>query len=384
MTSPTHAGSLEQTLDAMVSATEVELDLTNLSLEPDTKDSFELLASLFWFAQEANHKYEEVRSREKMLEEFRYYNFGTSPEQVGKKFVFVEEATRDEKTLKKAFHDLLNDIVEEQGMDPRDVVLVNGEPIEMEWGACRVLTLDALEIEERGFTNIIKYKGRAKSLLDVGRATIVCRTEEEVVKIVVALQSRINVVRILNRFAQPAFTGLRYFLMKLKIQQYVFEVQVHLAQLLAHYKRRGGEFHAMCFPDTFLARTDELYRKRALTFHRIGQVVGTGDVTAGIVEILKCTDKELVVALEEVTDVHGLYALELNLKAKKRLLTLEVEGGNSTEVLRIINDIANDYRKDVNYEKFLEWRQRALEVELLDPEQGLLLYDEQGLFASDY
>jgi len=365
------------------------LDLSNFSLEPSTIESFDLLAGLFWFGQEANRKYEELRSREKVLEEFSYNNyFGTSPEQVGKKVMFVKEATRDDNTLNKAFYDLLNNTVEEQGIDPHEVVLVDGEPIEMQWGACKVLTSDALDLEERGFTKITKddYKGREKFLNDVGRATIVCRTEEEVVKIVVALQSRINVVRIKNRFAQPAYTGFRYFLMKLKIQRYVFEVQVHLAHLLANYMRSGGVMYDLfTFRWTFFAQTEELYRKRVETFHRIGQVVGTGDVTTGIVEILKGNDKELVAALEEVTDDHGLNAPEINLKAKKRLLALEGEAGNSFEVSRIINDIVNAYRKDYNYEKVLEWNQRAFEVDtLLDAEQGLLSYDEQGLFTSDY
>ena len=47
----------------------------------------------------------------------------------------------------------------------------------------------------------------------------------------------------------------------------------------------------------FQIETDEeLYKKRTENFHRIGQAVGTGDVTAGIVEILEGTDKEMLVA----------------------------------------------------------------------------------------
>jgi tetratricopeptide (TPR) repeat protein len=350
-------------LDAIVGPLDVELDLAHFSLLPRTKQFFEQLAGLLTCKLKADGKYKEVRSREEVLLKPKYDSFGTSPQQEGNDFMTVDEVRKDASIKKEAFDKLLTSVATTQGLNPEEVVLVDGEPIEKEWGAYKVLTLAALKSEERSRekTND-EYNGNAKFLCDVGRATIVCRTEQQIANVIDSLWSihGVDVVRMKNRFAHPTYTGIRDILINLEVENHIFEVQVHLADLLANDSKSNGHRFYEFFRDYFVG-TIESYRKRMEIFHRLGHAVRTGDISAGVRAILEGTDTEKLEALEEITNADVFAGLELNLMAKKRLLALEMRKGNDERILERISSIAYIYSKRGAYTMSLEWYQRALD-----------------------
>ena len=341
---------------ALVRPEEVEVDLDNFVLSNRTRIFFEKLVGLLNCKLAADNKYEEIKSESGVLQKEEYENFGKNPKQEGPDFMTVEKVMSDAKQKKDSFEDLLKSVVRELGMNPDDVIVVDGKTI----GSYKVLTLVPLKSEKRIRAKTKeKYGGNAKRICDVGRASIVCYTEERIARVIDALKGKS--IRMKNRFANPYYTGTRDALMNIKVDGHVFEVQIHLADLLAvNYESHGHDFYEY-FREYFVD-TSGSYEKRAELFRRLGETVLTGDVTTAVQKILEGEDRDKLEALTKITDRNVFAAPNLDLLAQKRLLSLLLqEGENKKALLDRLHYIAMVYQNQGKHQKALEWNQRALE-----------------------
>ena len=195
-----------------LSDTQVNLD--NFALSERTLEFFTQLAGLLTCKKTADSLYQDrVQSQDKILNGPDFKSFkkdDRDPAQDGPDTMTVEELREDAREKKPDFDALVRKVVGDQGLDPDEQILVDGEPIVKEWGSFKVLTLAGLKSLERSIAKTEnEYGGNPKFLCDLGRAMIVCRTEEEIAKVLLALMSETEVVRIKNRFASPTYTGTK-------------------------------------------------------------------------------------------------------------------------------------------------------------------------------
>ena len=115
-----------------------------------------------------------VQTTERVLNEPEFQSMGPQSrlEQEGPEFMLVKEVRKDAIQKKPA---LLENIVQEVGLDPNEEVKVNGESIIKKEGTTfKVLTKSLKsEVRSRDKTQN-EYGGNAKYLCDVGRALIIC------------------------------------------------------------------------------------------------------------------------------------------------------------------------------------------------------------------
>eukprot|EP00518_Triparma_eleuthera_P006668 CAMPEP_0182485588 /NCGR_PEP_ID=MMETSP1319-20130603/45542_1 /TAXON_ID=172717 /ORGANISM="Bolidomonas pacifica, Strain RCC208" /LENGTH=264 /DNA_ID=CAMNT_0024687591 /DNA_START=100 /DNA_END=891 /DNA_ORIENTATION=- len=175
-----------------LSDTHVNLD--DFVLSDRTLKFFTQVAGLLTCKKTADSLYEDrVQSPDKILNGPDFKSFkkdGQDPAQEGPDTMTVEELREDAREKKPEFDALVRNVVEDQGLDPDEQVMVDGEPITKEWGNYKVLTLAGLKSLERSVAKTEnEYGGNPKFLCDLGRATIVCRTEEEIAKVLRALMA---------------------------------------------------------------------------------------------------------------------------------------------------------------------------------------------------
>jgi len=339
------------------------LDLENFSLSPYIEEIFTNVAGLLLCKKKADNLYlDSVQSNDKLLEDPEFQSFGAPPEQA---FNTVEGVITDARQKKPEFDNLLQMIVEEKGLDPNQEVMVNGEPIVKDFGSYKILTLTDLKNEKRCHTKIKnKYDGNARFLSDVGRATIVCSTEEELVNVIRALRKRkeeVDIVRIKNRVTNPLFTGGRHILMNVKVNNHVFEIQLHQADLLFYYTNADGHKYYEFFLEHFVG-TSAYYQKRTEIFDRIGEAVLGSNITIAIKMILEGTDEKKLEALKEITALNIFATHDINLMANKRLQALMKIG--DVKWYNGLKNIALAYDNQGKYDEAMELYQQALEGQL--------------------
>ena len=347
-----------------LSDTQVNLD--NFALSDRTLVFFTQVAGLLTCKKTADSLYQDcVQSGGKILNgpDFESFKNGDGPVQQGPDTMTVQEVREDAREKKPEFDALVRKVVEGQGLDPDQEVLIDGQPIVKDWGSYKVLTLADLKTLDRSIAKTEnEYGGEAKFLCDVGRATVVCRTEEEIAKVLLALKAETEVVRIKNRFSHPTYTGIRDILMNIRVSGHVFEFQVHQADLLALDARSHGHGFYEHFREYFVG-TRESYQTRIEIFDKLGEAVRVSvnqeGITAGIKAILAGEDKAKLLALVEITDPSIFADHELNLTAKKALQGLLGEG-DEEERLNGLSDMANAFVGQGDYGEALEYYGRAL------------------------
>lgn len=342
---------------------EFELDLSNFSLSENTKTFFEQIAGLLRCKLALDSKYQEVRSELNVLQSPKYDSFGERPMQERAKFMTIENVFNDAQQKKHAFEGLLESTVIELGLNPEEEIVVSGETIQNEWGPYKVLTVPPLKSKERSQAKTNDdQKGSAKRLCDVGRATIVCRTEDQVVQVIEKLKKRdeCDIVRMKNRVSHPTYTGMRDILMNIKVDGHVFELQIHLADLLAIDLSDGHHFYEY-FREYFVG-TSEFLEKQAEILQNFGKVIlDTDNISEAIRDILKGEDIDKLKALQQITNSKIFGVHELSLKVMKRLVSLLLEkGAEEKALLNEFKSMAVLYCDQGEYKKALEWYQRTL------------------------
>lgn len=364
---------------------EIELDLSDFSILETTRVFFEKIDSLQECRLDADCTYEDATSR--LLEDPKKYNsYGKIPVQEG--LTTVEEVMHDAKAKKHAFEDLLESVVTSLGMDPNEEIVFDNnccrdkEAINKSY---KVLTRVPLKSKERCDAKTReRYGGDASFLCDAGRATIVCRTEDQIVQVIEELEVSSDVIRLKNRFSKPPITGIRDILMNIKVDGHIFELQIHLEEILAvarsfnaHrlyeyfrkyfvvdcdsflYKEREEFIFRMCSPEDFDFQSS--VSSVEVAFNPRNSFSASSDITEAIKGILKGEDIEALEALEEITKIFSVH--ELTLKALKKLLSLQMcaEEGDNEALLDRFHDMAEVYHEQGDYENALAWYERALE-----------------------
>ena len=383
------ASSTEQTASSStwdrwgLDPSEFELDLNDFSISNTTRVFFENIDSLQQCKLDAYCTYEDLTS--KLLEHPQYAGFGKRPTQEG--LTTVEEIISDAEAKKSAFEDILENALTHLGMDPnKEIVFDDNSPDRVpNEKSYKVLTRVPLKSKERCDRKVRNYyEGDASFLCDVGRAAIVCRSEEEIVKVIEELHYNSDVVRIKNRFIQPPFTGIRDVLMNIRVDGHIFEVQIHLEELLAVERRFNAHNLYLYFRKYLVGDCDSfLYREREEFIFRMGNPEEFDfesslsslevafdprtsfsefkDLAQGIKAILEGDDVASLEALEEITKIFSVHALCL--KAQKRILFLQLSAEEEVceALLDRFHDMAEVYNEQGDHDKALEWYGRALE-----------------------
>ncbi len=362
---------------------EFELDLDDFSILETTRAFFENIDSLQQCKLDAYCTYEDLTSN--LLEDPHYNSCGKTPTQNG--LTTVEEIISDAKAKQSAFEDILERVLTHLGMDPNEEIIFDDnrsdeEPIEKSYN--KVLTRVPLKSKEMCDIEVRdRYEGNAAFLCDVGRATIVCRSEEQIAKVMEELHYESDVVRIKNRFIQPPYTGIRDILMKVKVDGHIFELQIHLEEILAVARRFNAHHLHQYFRKYFVGDCESvLYKQREEFIFRMGNpeefdfesslssVEATfdprtsfsdfKDLAEGIKSILEDDDIAALEALEEISKIFSVH--ELTLKAQKRILSSQMsEEEDSEALLDRFHDMGEVYNEQGDHDKALEWYGRALE-----------------------
>jgi hypothetical protein len=344
---------------------EVQLDLEDFSISETTKHNLIQAGGLLVCKNKADAVYDDKMSQ-RLLETEMYASVGTevAPRQPGPTMT-VEQLRKKAGDIKPEFDRIVRGVVEKVGLDPdRELCaekLGTDKSVLVPF-TTPVLTTADLKGEQRCREKTDnEYDGDANRLCDVGRSSIVCETEEQIVGVIDGLRKDCEIVRMKNRFANPLFTGIRDLLINLKVGDHVFEIQVHLLGLVA-LKGEAHDYYNY-FRDYFVG-TDASYKKRMEIFEVLGETVWgeEGDIEGGILEILKGEDDVKLKALQDMTGKEMMADYDLNLTVTKRRHILVMSGGGSggTEEFDGLLNMGITFAEKGDHDKALIYFERAL------------------------
>jgi tetratricopeptide (TPR) repeat protein len=236
-------------------------------------------------------------------------------------------------------------------MDPDETVFKKGTD------SYKVLRLADLKKELRCITKTVnEYSGNAARLCDVGRATIICKTEKQVAKVYRALKRKADVVRNKNRFVTPTDSGIRDMVVNIRVNGHIFEVQIHQADLLAETIESNGHEYYDFFRITF-AGNRKTYKKRMEIFMKLGLNAQTGKSVARA--ILEGENKIKLRVLGDLSSERKFDTPDLSLLVWTRLLELSKDSSDAKRI-NLMTKIGYAYYRQGNYEKAMDVYEQAL------------------------
>jgi tetratricopeptide (TPR) repeat protein len=206
-------------------------------------------------------------------------------------------------------------------------------------------------------------------LYDIVRAMFVCDSEQQILNVLTALESRwfeLDIVRLQNRFRKPTPAGFRDLLLNIRLQSvscnFICEVQIHHVAMLNYGKQHGSHSHYEFFREYFKGSTESV-QKRIELASSMGQYAADTDLDTIVRDLVRSTDITRLVAFKDLAELLG--ELEDAVIAERRVLEIYREhsaGEESADVATSLNNLAELLRAQGKYDEAKPLCQQSLAI----------------------
>ncbi|KAH8055988.1 hypothetical protein JL722_7812 [Aureococcus anophagefferens] len=211
-------------------------------------------------------------------------------------------------------------------------------------------------------------------LFDVVRGSVMCATEDEIVRLYAALDKdpRVDVVRTKNRFNPPCFNGYRDILMNVAVRvegdagevSHLCELQIHHAPIKESEPMHKSHVTYEFFREFFLGNADAVEeRLNMLCALPVDDAENVDDLVDRVLGSDRASDTKLLLELVKLLESIAEHASSVRVQEKVLEIKEREFGPDHREVAITLRNLGNAYGDLGDYAKQRELLERALAIQ---------------------
>ncbi|KAK7233486.1 hypothetical protein SO694_00104029 [Aureococcus anophagefferens] len=211
-------------------------------------------------------------------------------------------------------------------------------------------------------------------LFDVVRGSVMCATEDEIVRLYAALDKdpRVDVVRTKNRFNPPCFNGYRDILMNMAVRvegdagevSHLCELQIHHAPIKESEPMHKSHVTYEFFREFFLGNADAVEeRLNMLCALPVDDAENVDDLVDRVLGSDRASDTKLLLELVKLLESIAEHASSVRVQEKVLEIKEREFGPDHREVAITLRNLGNAYGDLGDYAKQRELLERALAIQ---------------------